>query len=85
MTLRAFSPDGHRIIGTSDLIPGTALGTVTKDADGNIVIEWEGETKIHWDAQYTERSNMETVYVNEIGENWVESALEWREVEEDQS
>ncbi len=56
MNKHAYSPEGVRIIGTDDLIPGCALGNVYLSSEGAIAIDYEGETKVHWDGQYTRRS-----------------------------
>lgn len=85
MTLRAFSQQGFPIIGTSDLIPGTALGTPERLEDGTVTIDWDGETKIHWNGQQTREDGGETIYVDSEENECKESELVWKEVEEGES
>jgi hypothetical protein len=73
-TYEVVSPTGARIIGTSDLIPGTALARVTM-TNGVLDIEPSGETKIHWCAQETEQRDGEDLYEDEYGDTWKGSEL----------
>jgi hypothetical protein len=77
MTLKAYAPNGRPIIGTSDLIPGCALGAVFKEApDGELQVEFEGETRVYWDGQYqvTDDEGRE-LYQDDDGGEWPESEL----------
>lgn len=70
------APNGKEIIATADMIPGNALiQSATRGADGKIEVEYAGETKVCWDGQYTETEDGETLYVDEDGQQWKESAL----------
>ena len=70
------APNGKRIIGTSDLIPGVALiSGATRNPDGTLELEWEGETTVLWDGQRTDRIEGERLYVDEEWNVWRESEL----------
>jgi hypothetical protein len=57
------SPDGCLIIGTNDIISGTANATFTVNSKGSIDIEYSGETTVHWDSQETAVDNEGNEYV----------------------
>ena len=44
------APNGSAIVGTLEVIPGTAhiLG-VHRNASGEVAFDWEGGTKVFWD------------------------------------
>jgi hypothetical protein len=72
------SPKGVRIIGTLDLVPGCALiqeGTAQNTGKGRFDFEYEGETKVYWDDQKTQRRRGERLFVDENGDVWRESRL----------
>ncbi len=80
MKMRAISPNGYDIIGTDELVPGTALivdGTYERGKDGILDFEWDGETKMFWDGQRTvEDANGERLFVDTEGELWPESKVQ---------
>lgn len=52
--MKAVSPTGSPIIGTSESIPGTALASgFHRDKDQGLDFEHEGETEVFWDGQTT--------------------------------
>lgn len=68
------APDGNLLLGSNDVIPSTAYGRVFREND-TTKIEYNGETKVHWDGQETVTINNEDSYVSENGEIWRESQL----------
>lgn len=71
------APNGLLIEGTAEWTPGTALlSDVTRQSDGTLDYDYEGETKMFWDGQITERNRHgETIFVDSDGNEWPESAL----------
>ena len=65
--LRGMAPNGSPIIGTYDLIPGTAriLAFYRDKETGALTWDWEGETNVDWDAQETQTDpgNNDTLFV----------------------
>ena len=81
MSVKLIAPNGCQIAGTLDLVPGLALVLdVTRMDDGSIEPDWAGETKMNWDGQRTvqrpdEHNIMRDVYVDDEGNEWLESDL----------
>ena len=75
--LRGTAPDGSPIIGTYDLIPGTAhtLAFYRDKETGALTWEWKGETDVDWDGQETQTdpANNDTLFVAEDGSIHCES------------
>jgi len=67
---------GEKIIGTYDLIPGTALINGFDDAGEP---EYYGETDVHWDDQRQQAWDGKLVYVCESGQLWTLDDCEFRE------
>jgi hypothetical protein len=79
-TLRA--PNGKEIVGTSETLPATAfIQSATRNPDGTFEIEYSGETKCHWDGQYTNEDEDERLFVDTDGQEWRESQLTLDETE----
>jgi hypothetical protein len=71
-----YAPTGRRITASKDWIPGNALvARVVRATDGTLDIEWEGETKICWDGQYTETMGDRRIFLDEAGNEWPEDQL----------
>ncbi len=82
--MKAISPTGAPIVGSSDWVPGNALieeRSWKRLPDGSVDFEWVGETVLCWDGQYTNERDGEDLYVDEDGEEW--TADEIRLVEDD--
>jgi hypothetical protein len=65
MGMQAYAPNGKRIVGTLELVPGTAgisEGTWERDPAGGFKFEYDGETKMCWDAQETITRGGQAVY-----------------------
>lgn len=88
-------PNGERIIGTLERIPGVALidqETATIE-NGAVNIDWAGGTSVDWDGQQTvsrvasrdPNAKAERVFVDEDGGEHLESTLVmWAEDDEDE-
>lgn len=71
-----YTPNGKRIVAAKDWIPGNALIlSATRNPDGTFEIEWEGETKICWNGQYTERLGGQRIFLDDDANEWRENEL----------
>lgn len=61
------SPNGSPIIGTSDIIPATAL---ISGIDERGLPIYAGGSDVHWDCQETQTRNDKFVFVDEDGNTW---------------
>lgn len=75
----AFSPEGKRIVGTYDRIPGTALADTFYVEGGKVIPEYKGETDVWWDGQEVVEDDGEALYICENYETWGESQLLFEE------
>ena len=76
--MQAFSPTGHRIIGTSDTIPATATirhDSFIKRPDGSIDFDYSGETDVFWDGQETSTRDGKILFEDEVGAIWTEDQI----------
>lgn len=74
----AYAPNGARIIGTAETLPGVAYIKPTSfriDSDGHLKFEYEGETDVGWDSQESEFHYGETVFIDENWDSWRESEI----------
>lgn len=77
------TPDGSRVVGTLETIPGVALiGNVTWSPEFGIDFDYEGGTDVDWNGQETVKRNGRRVFVDEGGSEWLEDDLEYVEDEE---
>lgn len=75
-TVRLEAPNGKKIIGTSELIPGTAwASTFDVLEDNSLDPHYQDETKVDWDGQKTERLGNQPLYVDEDWKTWPENDL----------
>jgi len=71
-----YSPTGIPILGTLEKMTGCALVShATRNPDGSLEFEYEGETKIYWDDQQTVTRNGQTIWLDEDGGEWPASTL----------
>lgn len=71
-----YAPNGRRIVAAKDWVPGNALiAGAQRNPDGTFEIEWEGETKMCWDGQYTEKRRGRRVFLDEEANQWLEHQL----------
>src|SRR5258708_37570615 len=62
-SMKALSPEGNKIIGTLDVVRGTARADVDLGATGTLNIEYMGETEVDWDSQETKTQDGERLFV----------------------
>ncbi len=69
--------DGHRVItGTLETVPGEAfLARATRTPEGTLDLEYEGETQVSWDAQRSVYREGQKVFVDEDGNEYLESQV----------
>ena len=85
--MRAMSPTGAAITGTLEKVYGVAqIGeTDWTRAPGTGLLEFEygGYTEIDWNSQVSVLRDLERVFVDENGEDWLESEIVLEDDEED--
>jgi hypothetical protein len=69
----AVSPAGSPIVGTLEMMEGTALAEVTLDEKGQLDVKYSGETKADWNSQRTQLSGAERLFVCSDDLIWLES------------
>lgn len=74
---------GGELKGTVENVPGVALATFTRNADGTVETEYVGETEIDWDGQTTETLEDEPLVVCEHGCTFPETEIDWGDDEEE--
>jgi hypothetical protein len=72
--LNNLSPHGYAIIGTYELVPGTALATVTRETE-SLSFEYEGTTTLDWNDQKSQVSRGGVLYVDEGSNIWSEEEI----------
>lgn len=66
---------GCVIIGTYELVYGTALIQDAKINDDRIDFEYEGSTDVDWDSQKTVREGGRRVFVDDDHNTWTEDEV----------
>lgn len=74
---KPFTKDGIELCGTLETLSGVAL-VHSVEEDG--AINYSGQTDIWWDGQQTVERNGQRVWVDDEGEEYLESEIEFREV-----
>lgn len=72
------SPDGSRIKGTKELVPGCAMidpETLRHDDAGTLTFTYVGGTELYWDDAHTVTRQMQTVFIDDDGQEWLASEL----------
>jgi hypothetical protein len=78
----AKSPKGHLIIGTLERLCGCAginTDTLKRTEDGKADFEYDGYTEIGWNSQFTEEREGERIFLDEKGNECLESEIVWSE------
>jgi len=80
--VQAFSPEGLPIVGTLERVLGVCPGVFECQADGTIMFEPGGETKLWWDSQETvsrapggNEGEPHRVFLDENMNEWLECDL----------
>src|ERR1043166_8281916 len=71
--LQALSPEGNEIIGTLDVVQGTARADLA--ADGTLAIEYLGETEGNWNSQRSKTQEGERLFVCSQRKIWPENQI----------
>ena len=74
-SMNALSPEGNKIIGTLDVVRGTARADVDLGATGTLNIEYMGETEVDWDSQETKTQDGERLFVCSQRKVWRENEV----------
>ncbi len=74
-SMKALSPEGNKIIGTLDVVRGTARANVDLDATDTLNIEYLGETEVDWDSQETKTQDGERLFVCSQRKVWRENEV----------
>lgn len=79
-TYRLVSPKGAAIIGTLDTIEAMAcvqgVESDERDSDGELSLEYSGDTEVFWDSQKTQRTPKgERLFLDANHDEWPESQL----------
>jgi len=73
--MKAVSPEGNEIIGTLDVVRGTARATVDLGVQDALNIEYLGETEVDWDSQETKILDGERLFVCSQRKVWRENEV----------
>jgi hypothetical protein len=78
MALIARTKDTHEIIiGTSESLLATAyVSDFSRNDDGTITFEYDGESKLHWDTQETLKKDGKLLFVTETYREVTEDEIE---------
>lgn len=70
--MKAISPEGNAIIGTLEVVEGTASAEVSLSRNGRLRIEYCGETNVDWNSQRTKTDRAERLFVCSRHKVWGE-------------
>ena len=73
--MNAVSPEGNPIIGTLEFVEGVALADITVSDNGELNLEYSGETEVDWDSQRTKTEEGERLFVCSRRKVWRESQV----------
>lgn len=73
--MKAISPEGNAIIGTLEVVEGTASAEVSLSRNGRLRIEYCGETNVDWNSQRTKTDRGERLFVCSRHKIWRESQV----------
>ncbi len=70
--MKAVSPEGNEIIGTLEIVEGTASAEVRLSRNGRLRVEYRGETDVDWNSQRTKTDQGERLFVCSRHKVWRE-------------
>ena len=73
--MSAISPEGNPIIGTLEFVEGVARADITIGDNGELNVEYSGETEVDWDSQRTTTEDGERLFVCSRRKLWRESQV----------
>jgi len=74
-TVKLMAPDGTDVVGTLEVVPGTAQVSGVRLVDGRLDIDHGGETELDWEDQDTVEVDGELIFVDADGSYWKASQL----------
>ena len=73
--MKTISPEGNPIIGTIEFVEGVARADVTIGDNGELNVEYSGETEVDWNSQRTKTEEGERLFVCSRRKLWRESEV----------
>ena len=73
--MQAVSPEGNEIIGTLEILEGTARADISLSSNGTLNVEYCGETDVDWNTQQTKTEKGERLFVCSRHKVWRESQI----------
>ena len=73
--MKALSPEGNEIVGTLEVVEGTARADVGLSRNGRLKVEYGGETDVDWNTQQTKIEKGERLFVCSQDKVWRESQV----------
>jgi hypothetical protein len=73
--MKALSPEGNEIVGTLEVVEGTARAAVGLSRNGRLKVEYGGETDVDWNTQQTKIEKGERLFVCSRHKVWRESQV----------
>ena len=71
--MKAVSPEGNEIVGTLEIVEGTACAKVSLTRNQRLRVEYGGETDVDWNSQRTKTDQGERLFVCSQQRVWRES------------
>ena len=73
--MKAVSPEGNEIVGTLEIVEGTARADIGLSRNGRLKVEYCGETDMDWNTQQTKTEKDERLFVCSRHKVWRESQV----------
>jgi hypothetical protein len=73
--MNAISPEGNQIIGTLEVVEGTARADIGLSRNGRLKVEYCGETDVDWNTQQAKTEDGERLFVCSRHKVWRESQI----------
>lgn len=73
--MKAASPEGNELIGTLEVVEGTARADIGLSRNGRLKVEYCGETDVDWNTQQTKTEKGERLFVCSRHKVWRESQI----------
>jgi len=73
--MKAVSPEGNEIVGTLEIVEGTACAKVSLTRNRRLRVEYGGETDVDWNSQRTKTDQGERLFVCSQQRVWRESQV----------
>jgi len=73
--MKAVSPEGNEIVGTLEVVEGTARADVGLSRNGRLKVEYGGETDVDWNTQQAKTQKGERLFVCSRHQVWRESQV----------